>query len=184
MQESRTEIKCTFKSYPLNKLIKTTYPVKCTFHFTFQLLCISLDVSSCAKNNKISQIHERRLRVICKDKKSTFYELLEKVGSVSIHERNLRFLACERGFNKNKSVLKINKKEKSVVSPKLILDHMQKNMSLISTFKITNKLVRCVKAFRQLYKLDRERQKKSAKQDESNQWLTILKCEIKDVMPK
>ena len=70
------------------------------------------------------------------------------------------------------------------MSPKLILDHMQKNMSLISTFKITNKLVRCVKAFRQLYKLDRERQKKSAKQDESNQWLTILKCEIKDVMPK
>ena len=170
MQESRTEIKCTFKSYPLNKLIKTTYPVKCTFHFTFQLLCISLDVSSCAKNNKISQIHETCLRVICKDKKSTFYELLEKVGSVSIHKRNLRFLACERGFNKNKSVLKINKKEK--------------NMSLISTFKITNKLVRCVKAFRQLYKLDRERQKKSAKQDESNQWLTILKCEIKDVMPK
>ena len=69
MQESRTEIKCTFKSYPLNKLIKATYPVKCTFHFTFQLLCIS---SSCAKNNKIKKNHERCLQVICKDKKSTF----------------------------------------------------------------------------------------------------------------
>ena len=29
------------------------------------------------------------------DKKSTFYELLEKDGSVSIHKRNLCFLACE-----------------------------------------------------------------------------------------
>ena len=47
------------------------------------------------KNNKINQIHERWLRIIHNDKKSTFYELLEKDGSVSIHKRNLRLLACE-----------------------------------------------------------------------------------------
>ena len=47
------------------------------------------------KNNKINRIHERCLRIIYNDKKSTFYELLEKDGSVSIHKRNLRFLACE-----------------------------------------------------------------------------------------
>ena len=47
------------------------------------------------KNNKINRIHERCLRIIYNDKKSTFYELLEKNGSVSIHKRNLRFLACE-----------------------------------------------------------------------------------------
>ena len=47
------------------------------------------------KNNKINRIHERWLRIIYNDKKSTFYELLEKDGSVSIHKRNLRFLACE-----------------------------------------------------------------------------------------
>ena len=29
------------------------------------------------------------------DKKSTFYKLLEKGGSVSIHKQNSRFLACE-----------------------------------------------------------------------------------------
>ena len=46
-------------------------------------------------NNKINRIHERCLRVIYNDKKSSFYELLEKDGSVSIHKRNLRFLACE-----------------------------------------------------------------------------------------
>ena len=47
------------------------------------------------KNNKINQIHEKWLRIIYNDKKSTFYELLEKDGSVSIHKRNLRFLECE-----------------------------------------------------------------------------------------
>ena len=45
--------------------------------------------------NKINLIHERCLRIIYNDKKSTFYELLEKDGSVSIHKRNLRFLAYE-----------------------------------------------------------------------------------------
>ena len=47
------------------------------------------------KNNKINRICERCLEIIYNDKKSTFYELLEKDGSVSIHKRNLRFLACE-----------------------------------------------------------------------------------------
>ena len=47
------------------------------------------------KNNTISQIHERCLRIIYNNKKSTFHELLEKDGSVSIHKRNLDLLACE-----------------------------------------------------------------------------------------
>ena len=50
---------------------------------------------SLGKNNNIYRIHERCLRIIYNDKKSTFYEFLEKDGSVSIHKRNLRFLACE-----------------------------------------------------------------------------------------
>ena len=47
------------------------------------------------KNNKINRTHERCLRIIFNDNKSTFHELLEKDGSVSIHKRNLRFLACK-----------------------------------------------------------------------------------------
>ena len=46
-------------------------------------------------NRKINRIHERCLRTIYNDKQSTFNELLEKDGSVSIHERNLQFLATE-----------------------------------------------------------------------------------------
>ena len=46
-------------------------------------------------NNKINRLHERCLRLIYNDKKSSFKDLLEKGGSVSIHHRNLRRLAEE-----------------------------------------------------------------------------------------
>ena len=46
-------------------------------------------------NNKINRLHERCLRLIYNDKKSSFEHLLEKDGSVSIHHRNLRTLAVE-----------------------------------------------------------------------------------------
>ena len=49
---------------------------------------------SCGKK-KINRIREICLRMIYNDKKSTFYELLAKDGSVSIHKGNLLFLACE-----------------------------------------------------------------------------------------
>ena len=47
------------------------------------------------KNNEINRIRERCLEIIYNEKKFTFYELLEKDGSVSIHKWNLRFIACE-----------------------------------------------------------------------------------------
>ena len=43
-------------------------------------------------NNKINCLHERCLRLIYNDKKSSFEDLLQKV---SIHHRNLRTLAVE-----------------------------------------------------------------------------------------
>ena len=46
-------------------------------------------------NNKINGLHERYLRIICNDKRSSFNALLEKDGSVSIHERNIKILATE-----------------------------------------------------------------------------------------
>ena len=45
--------------------------------------------------NKPNRFHERCLRTIYNDKQSSFNELLEKDGSVSIHERNLQVLATE-----------------------------------------------------------------------------------------
>ena len=46
-------------------------------------------------NNKINGLHERYLRIICNDKRSSFNALLEKDSSVSIHERNIKILATE-----------------------------------------------------------------------------------------
>ena len=40
-------------------------------------------------NNKINRMHERALTITCKDKSSTFPQLLENDNSVSIHHRNV-----------------------------------------------------------------------------------------------
>ena len=50
---------------------------------------------SLENNNKINRLHERYLRTICNDKRSSFNALLEKDGSVSIHERNIKILPTE-----------------------------------------------------------------------------------------
>ena len=48
-----------------------------------------------ANNGKINRLHERCLRIIYSNKQSSFETLLEKDGSVSIHNRNLQILATE-----------------------------------------------------------------------------------------
>ena len=47
------------------------------------------------KNNKIKRIHERCLRLLHNNKISSFHDLLEKYGSVSIHHKNIRALSTE-----------------------------------------------------------------------------------------
>ena len=46
-------------------------------------------------NTKINNLHERCLRLIYSDKKSSYEELLGKDGSVSIHQRKIQVLAAE-----------------------------------------------------------------------------------------
>ena len=52
-------------------------------------------------NNKINRLHERALRIVYRNNKLTFQELLEKDGSVSIHHKNLQRLATEMYKIKN-----------------------------------------------------------------------------------
>ena len=59
--------------------------------------------NSCENNRKINRLHERWLRAIYNDKQSLFHELLEKDGSVSIHQRNLQILATENIYNDKQS---------------------------------------------------------------------------------
>ena len=46
-------------------------------------------------NNRINHIHERALRIVYKDYKCSFEELLRKDNSFKIHHRNLQRLAIE-----------------------------------------------------------------------------------------
>ena len=54
-----------------------------------------------ANNSKINRLHERCLRIIYSDKQSSFEALLEKDGSLSIHNRNIQILATEMFKIKN-----------------------------------------------------------------------------------
>ena len=47
------------------------------------------------QNNMINRFHERALRVVYKNSKLTFENLLEKDKSFTIHERNVQKLAVE-----------------------------------------------------------------------------------------
>ena len=50
---------------------------------------------SSSLNSRINRLHERALGIIYNDHKSNFNELLKEDGSVTVHERNLQFLAIE-----------------------------------------------------------------------------------------
>ena len=65
------------------------------FYSQFNYCPLILMCHSCENNNKINRLHERCLRIIYNDKRSSFNALLEKDGSVSIHERNIEILAIE-----------------------------------------------------------------------------------------
>ena len=46
-------------------------------------------------NTRINNLHYRALRLVYKDENSSFKELLQRDGSVTIHQRNLQFLVIE-----------------------------------------------------------------------------------------
>ena len=52
-----------------------------------------MDVSGI--NDKINNLHYRALRMVYDDQTSTFEELLNKDGNVTIHQQNIRALAVE-----------------------------------------------------------------------------------------
>ena len=49
----------------------------------------------CKNNSKIKHLHERCLRLIYSDKKSSYENFLEKDKSASIHHKNIQALAIE-----------------------------------------------------------------------------------------
>ena len=84
-----------FKVIPYMNIIKRRTLLKTFFISQLNYCPLTWTYHSRAKNNKINRLHERCLRIIYNDKVSTSEQLLEKDSSVSIHARNLRFLAVE-----------------------------------------------------------------------------------------
>ena len=70
-----------------------------------------------SNNSKIKHFHERCLRLIYKDKQSSYEELLIKDSTVSIHHKNIQTLAAEM-FN-----------VKNEMSPKIICDIFTKSIN-------------------------------------------------------
>ena len=56
---------------------------------------LNLDVPQSKLNNRINKLQERALRLVHDDKTSSFYELLQKGNSFTIHHQNIQKLAVE-----------------------------------------------------------------------------------------
>ena len=69
--------------------------MKALFKAQFSYCALVWTCHSLSMNNKINRLHERCLWIIYNDKTSLFVDLLTKDGSVTIHKRNLQFLATE-----------------------------------------------------------------------------------------
>ena len=58
-------------------------------------------------NNRINKLQERRLRSVHNDNTSSFYELLQKDNSFTIHHQNIQKLALEMYRGKHRTASKI-----------------------------------------------------------------------------
>ena len=84
MQEKNT---CFSKTISLHESNKETITLNWVFIFQFNYYPLAQMCHSRTLNNRIKTLHERFLRVIDNDKKSTFQKLLDK--NKSVPERNV-----------------------------------------------------------------------------------------------
>ena len=84
----------------------------------------------------------------------------------------------ERCFSVNNIVLKCNMPEKSIMSRKLIIDHMKSRNLLPQSFPITKSLLQSVRSSRQLYEQYVREREESKHQNEKTEQFKILDKEI------
>ena len=79
-----------YMSFEKRKLL-----IKSFFDSQFEYCPLTWMFHSRKLHNRINDLHYRALRLIYKESSMTFYELLEKDGSVTIHHRNIHKLGIE-----------------------------------------------------------------------------------------
>ena len=89
------KLNALFRITPYTDFVKRRLLVNAFFYSQFNYCQLVWMCHNRTNNNKINRLHERCLRLIYNDKKSSFKNILEKEGSVSICHRNLRTLAVE-----------------------------------------------------------------------------------------
>ena len=81
-------------------------------------------------SERINHIHERALRIVCKNFKSSFQELLFEDNSLNIHHRNEQKLVIE--------IVKV----KNVLSPELMNDVLEHGVTVLnSMFRVYRKTI-------------------------------------------
>ena len=94
-QKAGQKLNAISRITPCMDLVKKRLLVNAFFYSQFNYCQLVWMCHNRTNNNKINHIHERCLRLIYNGKKSSFKDLLQKDGSVSIHHRNLTRLAVE-----------------------------------------------------------------------------------------
>ena len=94
-QKAGQKLNAISRITPYMDFVKRRLIVNAFFYSQFNYCQLVWMCHNRTNNNKVNRLHERCLRLIYNDKKSSFEDLLQKDGSVSIRHRNLRTLALE-----------------------------------------------------------------------------------------
>ena len=95
INKASREVNALSRIVPCRSLCKKKILMNSFFNSQFSCCPLIWMFHSCIMNNKINRLHERCMRLIHEDKKSSFEELLQQDKSVSIHTRNLQIMATE-----------------------------------------------------------------------------------------
>ena len=81
---------CAILPFQRRKVLMHAFIISQYNYFPLVWMCHNRGI-----NDKINNLHCRELRMVYDDQTSTFEELLNKDGNVTIHQQNIRALAVE-----------------------------------------------------------------------------------------
>ena len=93
--KANRKLRALARETPYMNLQKRKVLINAFFNAQFNYCPLIWMLHSSQNNNKIKHLHKRCLRLIHNDKLSSYEELLEKDGSISIHYKNIQSLATE-----------------------------------------------------------------------------------------